>query len=102
MKIIGKNKEGLLAVVTEYEIARIHGFKSIYDDGWKELKNNYERTGNRTFEFEGIEFDVNGLSEKVHYLRQKEDSVKSAIQTFRQMADALELAWPTLKNIERE
>lgn len=102
MKVIGKNREGLLVEVTEYEIMLLHGFSSTYDDGWRLLKKNYERSYQKDFDFEGLEIDIKTLSEKVHYLRDRESSVLEAIRTFRNMADALEIAWPSFKEITKK
>ena len=97
MKIIASTKgDGLIAKTSEYEIALIHGFTGIYDDGWKKIKSAYEKNYNRDLNFEGMEIDVSALATKVQKTRISESEIKRAVKTFRDMADALEMAWPSL------
>lgn len=96
MKIIGKQNGDFIAVITEYEICCMMGFKSTYEKGWKEYKEKFGETYRENANFEQAEIDISKLHSKVFALREKEDDAKKAIGTLRNLADALEIAWPSL------
>lgn len=97
MKIIGRSGNDFIAKISEIEICYLYGFDSLYATGWRNLKQEYEKSYDRDLNFEGLEIDINTIFEKTSKARINENSMKSAIETFRNMADALEMAWPALK-----
>ncbi len=101
MKIIARQGKEFLATISEYEVCRLMGFDSVYDQAWADIKNKYKKDNgwNAELGLEGIEIDITKVAERAAVLRQREDHVTKAIKSFRDMADALEIAWPSLKKI---
>lgn len=101
MKIIARQGKDFLAAISEYEVCRLMGFSSVYDAGWEAIKRKYKKSNGYDAELglEGVEIDITKVAERATTMRQNEGNVEKAIKTFRDMADALEMAWPELKKI---
>jgi len=93
MKIIGTTVNGFLADITETEIANILGFYAGWEEGFKRWKGGERMPINK-------QFSVETIYKKTRAIRERDEQVKQAIKTFRGLADALEVAWPSLENIE--
>lgn len=102
MKIIGKNNAGFIATLSEHEICLLMGFNSLYQQEWKDKRNALWNERDREVKFEGVEIDVCKFHEKVTAIRDNEKRSQGAIRTMRDLADALEKAWPSLELPNKE
>lgn len=102
MKIIGTKGAQYLVEADLIEICLIHGFDSLYDNAWEALLKNahieqHYGKPSKPSSLEGLEFNVVALAGKIATLRNAQKNADSAAKTLRDLADALQIAWPSLK-----
>ena len=98
MEIIGKTGDGFIATVSMREIARIAGFRSEYDDGFKEY---VKAVGIRRGYHDGVidvgsVISVEKLSSWHADLLQKEAEAEKAAGMLRSLADMITHSLPSL------
>ena len=98
MKIIAHDNSEMIVTMTEEEFCNILGCNSTYSDEYKALLKAAEakRKYGGHVTLKGFEISVEGLHKKVESIRWQEQKAKDAVQTLRNLAEALEVAWPSL------